>query len=281
MPKETIPFIYLWPAIFSFMWRLSLDREPALDLTPVTVNGKSYYVDAIFTDGRTASASLKDDRIVIRVPKCVRTAEAEALFLNLKRRISRSLEEHPERFRKHALEFRDGQMLSIYGKYLSITIEHSQSGRKWAKVYDDKVVVKLPDAVYGGSEHSKLVTRLVTRALCRSFRQLVWSRVSELNRANISARIDGITLKDIKSRWGSYSPRSKKISLNVRLLFAPQEVLDYVIVHELCHSRVHNHGKKFWSQVAIILPDYRNQIRWLRMRGDMLGCTEPANASIA
>lgn len=263
------------------MWRLHIDKEPELDLNPVTVNGTSYSVDAIFTEGRTASASLKDGRIVIKIPKCVRTAEAEALFLNLKRRISRSLEEHPERFRKHALEFMDGQMLSIYGKRLSIAVEYSQSGRKWAKVYDDKVVVKLPTAMPIGSARSKLVTRLVTHALCRSFRPLVWSRVSELNRANIGARIDGVTLKDIKSRWGSYSPRSRKISLNVRLLFAPHEVLDYVIVHELCHSRVHNHGRRFWSQVAIILPDYRNRIKWLRMNGDMLGCTEPANASIA
>lgn len=263
------------------MWRFQSGIEPALDLAPVTVNGKSYAVDAIFTDGRTASASLREGRIVIRIPRHARTSEAQRLFANLKGRISRMMEKHPERFTRHSLEFGDGQVLRLLGRDLQVVIEGSASTRAWAHAYSDRVVVRLPASVSGETARRGMVTRLVTRALCRSFAPAVESRVNELNRASAGIRIDRVVLKDIRSRWGSYSSRSRKISLSVRLLFAPQEILDYVIVHELCHGMAHNHGNRFWSHVSRILPDYRDRIKWLRLNGDMLGCMDPAGASTA
>ena len=64
--------------------------------------------------------------------------------------------------------------------------------------------------------------------------------------------------------WGSCHPRTKKIFLNWQIIMAPIEVIDYVIVHELCHLLVANHSKRFWSKVARFKPDYKEQIRWLR-----------------
>lgn len=75
-----------------------------------------------------------------------------------------------------------------------------------------------------------------------------------------------VSIKDTSSRWGSCSSLGN-INLNWRLCFAPLEVIDYVIVHELCHLRQMNHGKAFWDEVRTILPDFKKHERWLKENG--------------
>lgn len=72
-----------------------------------------------------------------------------------------------------------------------------------------------------------------------------------------------ITVRDQKSRWGSCSSRGT-LSFNYRLIFAPSKVLDYVVVHELCHLTHMNHSEDFWRMVEQIMPDYRLYKQWLR-----------------
>lgn len=72
-----------------------------------------------------------------------------------------------------------------------------------------------------------------------------------------------LSLRFQKGKWGSCSSK-KSISLNVRLLFLPSRLVRYVLVHELCHTRHHNHSPQFWAEVEGILPDYRQLRRELR-----------------
>ncbi|MBO4977046.1 MAG: M48 family metallopeptidase [Lachnospiraceae bacterium] len=78
-----------------------------------------------------------------------------------------------------------------------------------------------------------------------------------------------ITVRDQKSRWGSCSSRGT-LSFNYRLMFAPPRVLDYVVVHELCHLTHMNHSKDFWNMVRQIMPDYKIYKEWLREHGHEL-----------
>lgn len=78
-----------------------------------------------------------------------------------------------------------------------------------------------------------------------------------------------ITIRDQKSRWGSCSSRGT-LSFNYRLIFAPPKVLDYVVVHELCHLTHMNHSKDFWNMVEQIMPDYKIYKTWLREHGQEL-----------
>jgi predicted metal-dependent hydrolase len=73
-----------------------------------------------------------------------------------------------------------------------------------------------------------------------------------------------IVIRGMKSRWGSYSYRTGRMSLNFNLIKAPLSCLDYVIIHELCHIKVANHGPKFWKLVGRYVPDYAEQRRQLR-----------------
>ena len=78
-----------------------------------------------------------------------------------------------------------------------------------------------------------------------------------------------IAIRDQKTRWGSCSGRGT-LSFNWRLMLAPPKVLDYVVVHELCHLEHMNHSKDFWACVESILPDYKEYRKWLKEHGHEL-----------
>jgi predicted metal-dependent hydrolase len=76
-------------------------------------------------------------------------------------------------------------------------------------------------------------------------------------------------VKSLKSRWGSCSIHGR-ISLAWNIIMAPEQVLDYLIVHELCHMVHHNHSAEYWNLVATILPNYRQSRKWLSENGNRL-----------
>ena len=81
-----------------------------------------------------------------------------------------------------------------------------------------------------------------------------------------------ITIRNQKTRWGSCSSKGN-LNFNCLLMLMPSEVIDYVVVHELCHRKEMNHSKAFWQEVENILPNYKNQVKWLKDEGGLyLGC---------
>jgi predicted metal-dependent hydrolase len=91
-------------------------------------------------------------------------------------------------------------------------------------------------------------------------RLIPWlKRVSDETGLNYSA----VSIRQQQTRWGSCSAR-RLISLNARLLFLPPELVTYVLVHELCHTKHLNHSPRFWRLVESYLPDYRQLDRQLR-----------------
>ena len=75
-----------------------------------------------------------------------------------------------------------------------------------------------------------------------------------------------ITLRQQKTRWGSCSSE-KNLNFNWKLILAPPEVLDYVVVHELCHLKEMNHSKAFWDEVGKVMPEYETYKLWLKENG--------------
>ena len=78
-----------------------------------------------------------------------------------------------------------------------------------------------------------------------------------------------ISIREQKTRWGSCSAK-KNLNFNWKLMLAPPDVLDYVVVHELCHLVHMDHSQAFWALVGSVLPDYRVRRRWLKEHGDEL-----------
>jgi hypothetical protein len=108
----------------------------------------------------------------------------------------------------------------------------------------------------------------------RAARELVTMLCDEEADA-LGVRWSRIEIRDQKSRWGSCSTRGT-LSFNWRLVLAPFDVLDYVVVHELCHLREPNHSRRFWKLVEARRPEWRSHRDWLHEHGPELLAFRPA-----
>lgn len=93
-------------------------------------------------------------------------------------------------------------------------------------------------------------------------RALVKERLAEINQF-YNFPVNKIAIRDQKTRWGSCSSNNN-LNFNYRILFLPDDLVDYLIVHELCHLQEMNHSRKFWELVGQKIPDYRMKSRKLK-----------------
>ncbi len=111
-----------------------------------------------------------------------------------------------------------------------------------------------------------------SRSFTKWYKEHAYEIISE--RAREFSQRYGFTPKQVKissarTRWGSCSPDGT-LNFTWRLVMAPLEVIDYVVVHELAHLRVKNHSSKFWKVVESIDPEYMKRRKWLRKNGEKL-----------
>jgi len=105
------------------------------------------------------------------------------------------------------------------------------------------------------------------------------SLIAQSEAAALGVSYRRLTLRDQRSRWGSCSSKGT-LSFNWRLVLAPHDVLDYVVVHEVCHLVEHHHRPSFWRLVERRRPHYREQKRWLDAYGwEILAYRPPQEAS--
>ena len=78
-----------------------------------------------------------------------------------------------------------------------------------------------------------------------------------------------IRISSARTRWGSCSSRGT-LSFTYRLVMAPPDVVDYVVIHELVHTQVRNHSKTFWNRLEELMPDYKRRLTWLKKNGKFL-----------
>ena len=106
------------------------------------------------------------------------------------------------------------------------------------------------------------------KALAKQAAQILPSKVRRFA-AEIGVSYERITIRSQRTRWGSCSAKGN-LNFNCLLMLTPPEILDYVVVHELCHRKELNHSPRFWAEVERVLPDYRVSRKWLKENGSQL-----------
>lgn len=98
------------------------------------------------------------------------------------------------------------------------------------------------------------------------FEKNLISRVLKINQNTVNKELQSIEIKNHKSRWGSCSSKGE-ITISVNTLLAPLWVIDYVIIHELCHLVHMNHSVQFWQEVKKYYPKYKEAVNYLKAQG--------------
>ena len=118
------------------------------------------------------------------------------------------------------------------------------------------------------ADPTEKLTREKVIALAEEALKVIPERVEYFAKV-IGVTYGKITVRNQKTRWGSCSSKGN-LNFNCLLMLAPPEVLDYVVVHELCHRKQMNHSKAFWLEVEKVLPDYKEARKWLKEEGSQM-----------
>ncbi len=100
------------------------------------------------------------------------------------------------------------------------------------------------------------------------FAELISSRFSYFEKLGFS--MPKLTIKTMRTRWGSYAKATNRINLNLALIYLEPKLIDYVVVHELCHIIEQNHSRKFYDLMAIFLPNWYDLRRELKAHAYIL-----------
>lgn len=101
-----------------------------------------------------------------------------------------------------------------------------------------------------------------------SCKKVVGERI-KIYQTQLKVKPKAIEIEESRTKWGSCSS-TKKLTFNYRLAMAPIEVIDYVIIHELCHLLHMNHDRSFWRRVGSIMPDYKEKEEFLARYGQAM-----------
>jgi predicted metal-dependent hydrolase len=171
-----------------------------------------------------------------------------------------------QQLKKLALPGQDGGKRVYYrGCACEVVMKVEQGNNRSVFLSGGKLVVTVP----AGSENE--AGAVLEQWLRSAARQIITQRVEIISKA-LKLSYNRIFIRNQKTRWGSCSQK-RNLNFNWRLVMAPPDVLDYIIIHELMHLIELNHSKKFWRLVADVCPDYQIQRAWLRKNGSRLTLT--------
>lgn len=214
--------------------------------------------EVIYGKRKNITLSVRENgRVIIRAPKRAGRAEIDRLVKAKQEWISRHVQRSVERYGSAKKKFCEGEMFLFLGKEYPLRLIPDYRSRLH---FDGAFLLSAHKTAQAGSlfedwykEHAK--TEISTRVGH-------YAKMLEVSPARIS--INGAA-----TRWGSCSSL-KSINFSWKLIMAPPEVVDYVVVHELTHLIHHNHSKRFWEAVARHYPDYQKARRWLKANGHAL-----------
>ncbi len=194
----------------------------------------------------------RDARLVVRAPLQMTMAEIEALVEKKRSWITKKLQQSQQRQDLHRMNpFRDGELFRYKGKQYPLMIV---AGERSIRLNDNHIL--FPERYMAQPE----------RAMIYWYAHEALRTVAELVKHYTDTygfHHTGITVTGARTRWGSCSP-SNRLCFSWRLILTPETVIDYVVVHELCHTVEKNHSARFWNKVGAILPDYKARKQLLK-----------------
>jgi len=213
-------------------------------------------IEIIRTDRKkTASLRLRDGQMQLVVPKRATQGAIDRILAAKANWIRKTLAEDAARSTFEPCAYTDGSTFTWLGRKTTLAV--SQEANGWPSLQDDQISL-------GTGSPNETRAQLLAWAKQEAHNHLR-ARVQQYS-DHMNVRPGPLTVRDYKSRWGSCSADGS-IRFNWRIMIAPPDIVDYVVVHELAHLREMNHSPRFWAHVKAVLPDLDQHRQWLKQNG--------------
>lgn len=227
------------------------------------------YVFNIYTEHRNSTrVSITNSGVNIRLPRFLTKAQKEKEVYELihwaaKRLLTSSVGKEKKK------KYSNGDLFKTHSKIYKLEIQTRDSQKNFSKISGSYIIFKISNK-YDDKQKQKYISTQLRKLLAVHHHQELTKRVNEINNKYFNKQINKISWKYTKSRWGACHSDKKEIDLSTKLLLAPTEILDYVIIHEIAHLIEANHSPRFWKIVESIDPNYKKKKKWLRKFGNEL-----------
>ena len=234
--------------------------------TFLEINGHSVPAKIYQENRNNVRVSVGKTAVILRLPIFMSKKQKKSQFGWFTRWVQNQFE-NSEALRKRFFPkiYQTGDTLKVGKRVYQLIVTYEDRKTFGARLKGDIIYLKL---VKGASlvDLSKSIKHLLSRIIGKDFHAEISQKVEKLNTDFFQKKIKKVYLKYNLSNWGSCSSKGN-INLSTRLLFAPDTVIDYVIIHELTHLIEMNHSPKFWNMVESVMPDYKEKEKWLKLNG--------------
>lgn len=228
------------------------------------MDGFEFAVEVVRTDRkRTVAIQLEGQGVRVRVPKNLPEARIRELLTKRSGWIERKLREMAAIPAAEPRQYVSGEAFPYLGRDYRLQV--LSGGQAEVRLQGDCIEVSVP-ATHGQSPEA------VRAVLLQWYLERAWHHLQEKTAQYaglIGVSPQAVKVRSYKARWGSCSVKGD-ISYNWRIVLAPHRVVDYLVVHELCHLLEHNHSARYWRHVQRHMPDYPLQRNWLKLHGARL-----------
>lgn len=222
------------------------------------MEGFAFQVEVVRTDRkRSVSIHLEGDLVKIRVPRSLSDNRVRDLVSKRTAWIKRKLKEQSENPASRAKEYVSGEAFPYLGKNYRLKVVRGDSPS--VKLKSGYLVVTILET---DTEQQKIIRSLL-EDWYRSHAELRLIEKTERLARIVGVNPKSVSVRAYKSRWGACSVTGD-VTYNWRIILAPHRIVDYVVIHELCHLLEHNHSPRYWKHVQRHTPDWKDCRDWLK-----------------
>ncbi len=222
-------------------------------------------VEVLRSRRKTSVLYIIGDELQIRVPNRVRDRQIVEILEKKERWIrNKAIQLQSQPIFKER-EFISGESFALFGKNLNLKV--LEGGRVGTKLDGDNLLTTVRASEIGEVRKFRIKTYIEKWYIQEAYKRLEDKVIKYSGIIRVSPR--EIKVKNYKSRWGSCDKKGR-LTFNWHLIKAPHSIVDYVVIHELCHMVQSNHSPKFWHEVEKYDPSYKEHKKWLKENGNLL-----------
>lgn len=232
----------------------------AKQLSPEYRDANGFIAEVIRTSRRkSADIRVEEGAVSVVVPVETSLERIDELLASKRRWIKEKIALHQEMSPPSSKRYVSGEAFSYLGRNYRLKVEKGPFAP--VKMIQGRLVVSVPQ----GSEQPHMICNALVRWYKRQAEVKLRDKVARWA-PQVGVDVPAVSVKTFKSRWGSCTAKGE-LQFNWKIMMSPNRMVDYVVVHELCHLIRHDHSSEFWAEVGRILPDYQECREWLRCNG--------------